>query len=83
MDKNSVKLGETMNMKARNIDFVCVGFPKCGTTTLYGVLKQHPQISLDRGNETTFFNSKEDFGSIYSNNLTFYKVLGSSYVYGN
>ena len=50
-----------MNMKARNIDFVCVGFPKCGTTMLYGVLKQHPQISLARGKETTFFNWHEEF----------------------
>ncbi|MCD8018541.1 MAG: sulfotransferase domain-containing protein [Clostridiales bacterium] len=29
-------------------DFVCMGFQKCGTTTLYDILKQHPQIALCR-----------------------------------
>ncbi|MCD8159824.1 MAG: sulfotransferase domain-containing protein [Clostridiales bacterium] len=29
-------------------DFVCLGFQKCGTTTLYAILKQHPQIALCR-----------------------------------
>lgn len=38
------------------IDFVCVGFPKCGTTSLYSVLRQHPQIKLAKGKETSFFD---------------------------
>lgn len=50
-----------MNENLRNIDFVCVGFPKCGTTTLYSILKQHSQISLARGKETTFFNWYKQF----------------------
>ncbi len=29
-------------------DFICVGFQKCGTTTLYELLGQHPQIALTR-----------------------------------
>ncbi len=29
-------------------DFVCMGFQKCATTTLYDLLKQHPQIVLCR-----------------------------------
>ncbi len=29
-------------------DFVCMGFQKCGTTTLYQLLKQHPQVALCR-----------------------------------
>ncbi len=29
-------------------DFVCMGFQKSGTTTLYEILKQHPQIMLCR-----------------------------------
>ncbi len=29
-------------------DFVCMGFQKCGTTTLYELLHQHPQIALCR-----------------------------------
>ncbi len=29
-------------------DFVCMGFQKCGTTTLWGLLNRHPQIVLCR-----------------------------------
>lgn len=30
----------------KNPDFVCIGFQKCGTTTLYDLLKQHANIYL-------------------------------------
>ncbi|MCD8330151.1 MAG: sulfotransferase domain-containing protein [Lachnospiraceae bacterium] len=29
-------------------DFVCMGFQKCGTTTLFEILRQHPQVALCR-----------------------------------
>ncbi len=29
-------------------DFLCMGFQKCGTTTLHGIFRQHPQIALCR-----------------------------------
>ncbi len=29
-------------------DFFCMGFQKCGTTTLFAILKQHPEIALAR-----------------------------------
>ena len=29
-------------------DFVCMGFQKCGTTTLYDIFRQHPQVALCR-----------------------------------
>ncbi len=29
-------------------DFVCMGFQKCGTTTLYDLFKQHPEVVLCR-----------------------------------
>lgn len=38
-------------------DFLCVGVEKCGTTSLYDLLKQHPAIGLPRFKETHFFNS--------------------------
>ena len=37
--------------------FLCVGVEKCGTTSLYDLLKQHPAIGLSRYKETQFFNS--------------------------
>ena len=27
-------------------DFICIGFQKCGTTSLYDLLKQHPNVYL-------------------------------------
>lgn len=44
--------------KMRKLDFICVGFAKSGTTTLYNVLKQHPQIYLSRIKEPVFWNDK-------------------------
>ncbi len=45
-----------INYGQLQIDFVCIGFPKCGTTSLYSVLRQHPQIMLAKGKETSFFD---------------------------
>src|SRR5579863_2299196 len=36
-------------------DFVIVGAPKCGTTSLYATLKRHPQIFLSPAKEPHFF----------------------------
>ena len=38
------------------ITFLCVGFPKCGTTTLHDVLCQHEDIFLPLEKETIFFS---------------------------
>lgn len=43
-------------------DFLCVGIEKCGTTTLYDLLSQHPQIGLSSHKETHFFNTHWDKG---------------------
>lgn len=39
--------------------FVCVGFPKCATTTLDAILRQHPQIELPCHKETLFFERED------------------------
>ena len=36
----------------QTLDFLCVGFPKCGTTSLWGVLSQNPNIFLPPTKET-------------------------------
>jgi hypothetical protein len=36
-------------------DFMVIGFPKCGTTSLYGFLTKHPSICAAFQKETTFF----------------------------
>ena len=43
-------------------NFLCVGIEKCGTTSLYDLLKQHPQIGLSSHKETFFFNNYWDKG---------------------
>lgn len=38
-------------------DFICPGFPKCGTTTLHDILKQHKDIMLPAIKEPMFYGS--------------------------
>jgi hypothetical protein len=37
------------------LDFICVGFTKCGTTSLHNYIKDHPQINLPFEKESPFF----------------------------
>lgn len=39
------------------LDFICVGFPKCGTTSLHKSLSSHPEISLPSAKELPCFDS--------------------------
>ena len=39
-------------------DFIIIGAMKCGTTTLYRYLSEHPQIEMSREKETDFFVSE-------------------------
>ncbi|MCH9035408.1 MAG: sulfotransferase [Planctomycetes bacterium] len=36
-------------------DFFIVGAPKCGTTSLYEYLRQHPEVFMSRIKEPHFF----------------------------
>lgn len=39
------------------VDFMCVGAPKCGTTWLYQMLNQHPQVFIPKEKELHYFNT--------------------------
>lgn len=39
------------------VDFMCVGAPKSGTTWLYQILDQHPEIFIPRVKEVHYFNA--------------------------
>lgn len=39
------------------LNFICGGAPKSGTTTLYNILKEHPDIYLSSYKEPMFFNN--------------------------
>jgi len=49
--------------------FLCVGTQKAGTTSLYNILKQHPNICLPKDKETKFFLNDKYFNK----GLSFYK----------
>ena len=36
-------------------NFIIAGFPKCGTTSLYHYLNEHPQIFMPNQKELHFF----------------------------
>ena len=38
---------------------LCVGFAKCGTTTLYDIMKHHPEIYLSSIKEPIYYGDKE------------------------
>ena len=38
-------------------DFICLGAAKSGTTTLYEILKQHPEIVVSSFKEPHFFDN--------------------------
>lgn len=44
-------------------DFYLVGAPKCGTTTLYDTLRQHPQLQMPATKELLYFGSDLSFGN--------------------
>lgn len=50
-------------------DFLIVGAQKCGTTTLYSALKEHPGIYMPITKELEFFNVNERFLKGFDNYL--------------
>ncbi len=51
-----------------NIDFLCVGAPKCGTSWLYFCLREHPEICIPSKKEIDFFNQNNIFCIKHKNN---------------
>lgn len=48
-------------MSQRHPDFFVVGQPKCGTTALYEMLKQHPEIFMPEPKEPHFFVTDDGY----------------------
>lgn len=42
-------------------NFMCIGAPKSGTTTLYDILKQHPDVYVPSFKEPHFFDKEESY----------------------
>jgi len=41
--------------------FLIVGAQKCGTTTLFDILNEHPEVNMSKIKEVNFFNSKTKY----------------------
>lgn len=52
----------------RSPNFFVLGFAKCGTTTIYHLLKQHPEIYLPEEKEPRFF----DTDALYNRGIEYY-----------
>ena len=64
-------------------NFLCLGAPKSGTTSLFEILKQHPEIGLSSFKETHFFDTdinwnkgKKWYSDSYFSNLKTKKRIG-------
>ena len=64
-------------------NFICGGAPKSGTTTLYDILKNHPDIYLSAYKEPYFFNNDEYYkngiewySKTFFNDYTGQKIIG-------
>lgn len=68
-----------------HLDFLCVGFVKCGTSSLHAALKKNKNIFLPKKKETLYLGSwrnrfddgPERFNSIYFSNVPAEKVVGN------
>ena len=50
-----------MNKEVKLPNFLCVGAQKAGSTLLFYLLRQHPEIFLTKGKEKHFFNRDENY----------------------
>lgn len=48
-------------VKIKNPNFMCIGATKSATTSLYDILKQHPEIGLPSFKEPHFFDNIENY----------------------
>ena len=57
-------------------NFLIIGASKCGTTTLYDVARQHPDIFVSQKKELDFFSYQCDKGLAWYQNTYFHSALG-------
>jgi hypothetical protein len=59
---SSIPTKPTVAAVERPLDFAVIGASKCGTTSLFYYLREHPAIYLPAGKGLPFFTSDEAFG---------------------
>ncbi|MDB6123686.1 MAG: Sulfotransferase [Pedosphaera sp.] len=53
------RLPPQASLKKQNLDFIIIGAPKCGTTSLHRYLQPHPELYLLPEKEVPFFTNPE------------------------
>jgi len=70
-------------MADRKPNLFIIGSPKCGTTTLHGLLEQHPQVYMCSPKEPRFFSRDSEYEKGYDWYLdTYFKDAGGYRVRG-
>src|SRR5699024_1670894 len=76
---------ENMNLKRPN--FFILGAPKCGTSSMYEWLAEHPQIYMSPVKEPNFYNSdsnltsarsKKEYLKLFESAAASHKVIGEA-----
>src|SRR5215471_17949671 len=63
-------------------NFVIMGATKCATTSLWGLLKQHPQVFMSDPKEPQFFSRDENFSLGVQWYEEFFAAAGSAIAVG-
>jgi len=58
----SLAKAEWPDRKSPSLNFIIIGAPKCGTTSLFGYLARHPQAVCPHTKEINYFNFKFELG---------------------
>lgn len=70
-------------IKKKLPDFLIVGAQKSGTTTLYDILNNHPEVNMSKTKEINFFTSEKKFSKGLSYYSTFFdKSIGNQKIMG-
>lgn len=59
-------------MRSNVPNFICIGAQKAGTSTLYSILSQHPDILLSTPKETFYFQDDEKFSDGLAGYLSYF-----------
>lgn len=70
------------NSNLCHLDFLLTGFPKCGTTTLDTILRQHSEIELPVIKETQFYYIDEKYNNKHALDLKKYYNMRENVVRG-
>lgn len=66
----------------KQVQFICIGAQKAGTSTLHDILKQHPDLALPKYKETHFFRDDAVYNKGISHYFNFFFQESSAHIFG-